>query len=84
MQFPLSDGDGAACAGAMLGVQGSDVGLEFGEVVEAVVGDAQRADLAGFLGGDEGVPSSEAGGTATVGSVDEVQVYKREGGLREG
>lgn len=39
-------------------------------MVDAVVGDAEGADLAGSLGGEESVPGAEAGGTATVRAVD--------------
>lgn len=84
MNFPLPDRDDAAGIGAVQGVQVLDVGFEFGEVVEAVVGDAEGADLACPLGREEGVPGSEAGGAAAVGGVDQVEVYVVERGLGEG
>ena len=75
MQLPLPDIDVAAAAGAVLGVEGVDVGLQLGEVVHAVVGDADGADFAAALGFEEGAPGTEAGGAAAVGGVDEISVW---------
>ena len=41
-------------------------------MVDAVVGDAEGADLAGGLGFDEGAPGAETAVAAAVGGVDEV------------
>jgi len=46
------------------------VGLEFVEMVEAVIGDADRVDQASFLGFVEGAPGAEAGRGRAVGGVD--------------
>ena len=70
VQLPLADGDCAAGAGTVLGLEGLDVGLELGEVMDAVVGDAEGADLARLLGGDQSVPGAEACGAAAVRGVD--------------
>jgi hypothetical protein len=58
VQFPLADRNGAPCSGAMLGFEVFDVRLEFIQVVDSVVRDAQGADLTGLLGGEESVPGS--------------------------
>ncbi len=70
MQFPLPNGDGSASACPVFFFAGGDVGLEFVEMVEAVIGDADRVDQASFLGFVEGAPGAEAGRGRAVGSVD--------------
>lgn len=72
MQFPLADADLTAFAFAVFGFEFGDVGGQFFEVVDAVVGDADGADLTGGLGFDEGAPGAETAVTAAVGGVDEV------------
>jgi len=74
VDLPLADGEDAAGTGAVGAFEVLDVRFELVEVVEAVVGDAEGADEAGFLGGDEHVPGFEAGGAAAVGGVDQVEV----------
>ncbi len=54
----------------MLPFESLDVRLQLGEVVDAVVGDADGADEAGALGFDEGEPGAVAGCGAAVGGVD--------------
>lgn len=70
MEFPLANGDGAAGAFSAFFFAGGDVGLEFVKVVEAVVGDADGVDQAGFLGFVEGAPGAEAGRGGAVGGMD--------------
>ena len=70
MEFPLPDADFPAFAFPVLGFQFLDIGFEFVEVVEAVVGDADGADAARLLGFEEGEPGAAAGFFAAVGGVD--------------
>ena len=83
MQFPLAHAQHAA--GVWLtAVLGFDVTLQLVEMVHAVVGHADGADLAGLLGLDEGTPGAEACFVAAVGGVDEVEIDVGEVGLGEG
>lgn len=70
MQLPLPHADLSALAFAVLAFQFLDVGFEFVEVVDAVVGDTDGADGAGVFGFDEGAPGAGAGFAAAVGGVD--------------
>lgn len=72
MQFPLADRDGASGSRSVSGFERFDVRFEFLQVVDSIVGDAERADLAGLLGGEECVPGFQARGLTAVGGVDQV------------
>ena len=70
VQFPLPDADLSALTFAVLPFEVLDVGLQLGEMVDAVVGDADGADEAGAFGFDESEPGAVAGCGAAVGGVD--------------
>lgn len=70
----MADADFTAFAFAVLGIEFGDVGFEFVEVVDAVVGDADGADEAGLLGFEEGEPGAAAGLFAAVRCVDEISI----------
>lgn len=70
MDFPLADADFSAVSWAVLGFEVFDGGFELVEVVDAVVGDADGADLAGLLGFDEGAPGAGSGSGTAVRGVD--------------
>lgn len=84
VNLPLADGQDAAFTAAALGLELLDVGLELVEVVHAVVGDADGADLAGVDALDEGLPRALAVLGAAVGGVDEDQVEVRQLRLLQG
>ncbi len=70
VQFPLPDADFSALTLAVLPFEFLDVRLQLGEMVNAVVGDADGADEAGAFGFEEGEPGAVAGFGAAVGGVD--------------
>ena len=52
MEFPLANTNFTAFALTVLALELLDEGLQFVEMVHPVIGDSQRADLAGLLGFD--------------------------------
>lgn len=72
VQLPLPDADLSRGALTLFGFDSFDIRFQLLHVVDAVVADAERADLARLLGFNEGAPGAEAGVLAAIWGVDQV------------
>lgn len=72
MQFPLTDANLTAFALAMLFIELLDVCLQLLQMMNSVIGDAQRADFTGLLRFDQGSPGPRSRLFPAVGSMDQI------------
>lgn len=81
MDLVLADGDDATIT--PLGLELGDVLLEFVQVMDTVVADADGADLPLLDALDESLPGAFAGGRSAVGCMEEYQVEVVDTGRRQ-
>ena len=72
MQFPLPNTDLPSLALAVLSFKFLDVSLQFVEMMDAIVGDADGADEPGAFGFDQREPGAITGRGTSVGGMDQV------------
>ena len=75
MKLPLANTDFTAFALAVLLLELLDEGLELVEMVNPVIGDSQRADLAGLLGFDESSPRTGTAFFAAIRRVYQISLW---------